>query len=332
MANNRLTRSGLCCWVIMTSAVCLSAGEAAPAPAAKQQSNDTTQPDGARIGVERRKEQAGSSRRMQSDEVRAFRDTALDVSFPSQGLTLRGWMYRPAGAGPFPAVIWNHGSERQPRAHPELGMFYTRHGFVLFLPVRHGHEPSPGRYIQDVLDEFANGVDDRALVQQKSVELHDEYNADVVAAVEWMKTRPFVDADRIAISGCSYGGIQTLLAAEQDLGVRACVSFAPAAISWANTKLRDRLALAARGAKSPVFLLQARNDYSIGPSETLGPLLKSARGTNRSKIYPPFGTTPQEGHGGFATWEEGIAIWGDDVVDFLRQAGLMEDEPTSMDR
>ena len=32
------------------------------------------------------------------------------VSFPSGGNTLSGVVYRPAGAGPFPAVLWNHGS------------------------------------------------------------------------------------------------------------------------------------------------------------------------------------------------------------------------------
>src|SRR5436190_10685647 len=83
---------------------------------------------------------------VQSEEVKAFRKTAINVSFPSNGLTLHGWLYKPAGDGPFPAVLWNHGSERMPTAHPELGKFYTSHGYVVFLPVRHGHAPSPGEY------------------------------------------------------------------------------------------------------------------------------------------------------------------------------------------
>ena len=36
------------------------------------------------------------------------------VSFPSGDLTLRGFLYRPTGPGPFPAIVWNHGSEPKP--------------------------------------------------------------------------------------------------------------------------------------------------------------------------------------------------------------------------
>ena len=153
--------------------------------------------------------------------------------------------------------------------------------------------------------------------------MQDSYNRDVAAAVDWIKKQPFVDADRIVITGCSYGGIQTLLAAEKGLGAKAFVPFAPAAMSWANTDLQNRLTECARNAKVPVFLIQAKNDYNIGPSETLGPVLKAKGGLNRSKVYPAFGTMPQEGHGGFACWEQGIAVWGPDVLAFLKESGVM---------
>ena len=80
-----------------------------------------------------------------------------------------------------------------------------------------------------------------------------------------------------------------------------------------------------------MFLIQAKNDYSIGPSEVLGPIVKEKGGLNRAKLYPAFGTTPQDGHAGFACWEEGIAIWGPDVLEFLRAAG-MPGECTSKSR
>src|SRR6185503_16194611 len=35
---------------------------------------------------------------------------AETISFPSGALTLRGVLYRPPGPGPFPAVLYNHGS------------------------------------------------------------------------------------------------------------------------------------------------------------------------------------------------------------------------------
>ena len=57
----------------------------------------------------------------QSDAAKEFRKTAIDVTYPSNGMTLHGWLYRPAGDGPFPAIIWNHGSEKDPKAqHDEI--------------------------------------------------------------------------------------------------------------------------------------------------------------------------------------------------------------------
>src|SRR5436305_7038425 len=264
-----------------------------------------------------------------SAELREFRKTAIPVQFPSNGLMLHGWIYKPQGTGPFPAVVWNHGSEQEPTAHPDLGKFYTSHGFVLFLPVRHGHKPSPGEYIQDVIDRFQSQARDRTSFQKKVVELQDVYNQDVVAAIRWIQEQPFVDRKHIVVTGCSYGGIQTLLTAEQNLGVSAFVSFAPGAMSWANVELRNRLLTAVRAAKAPVFLIQAENDYNLGPSEVLGPVIRAQGFLNRAKVYPAFGTTHQEGHAGFACWEEGIAIWGPDVLDFLAQAGVPAPIPTA---
>ena len=40
------------------------------------------------------------------------------VTFKSGSLTLVGYLFKPAGRGPFPAVLWNHGSERNPGGGP----------------------------------------------------------------------------------------------------------------------------------------------------------------------------------------------------------------------
>ncbi len=47
------------------------------------------------------------------------------VSFQSGEFTLKGYLYKPKGFGPFPAMIWNHGSEKEPGFQPELAAFYT---------------------------------------------------------------------------------------------------------------------------------------------------------------------------------------------------------------
>jgi dipeptidyl aminopeptidase/acylaminoacyl peptidase len=59
-------------------------------------------------------------------------------------MTLQGWIYKPAGKGPFPAVLYNHGSDKAPGWFPTLGKYWTSKGYVFFVPHRRGHGRSPG--------------------------------------------------------------------------------------------------------------------------------------------------------------------------------------------
>jgi carboxymethylenebutenolidase len=243
------------------------------------------------------------------------------VSFHLEtGETLHGFLYKPVGKGPFPAGLWNHGSDKKPGWQPFLASFYVAQGYVFFVPHRRGHGRSEGEYIRDLQDTIRATVRDGNAAAARDVELHERYNEDVVAAVSWLKSQPYVDANRIVMTGVSFGGIQTVLSAEKGLGVRAFIPFAPAAMSWrGNPPLRTRLKTAVEKAQAPIFLIQAQNDYDLGPSEVLGEVLRKKGPPNRSKVYPPFGTTHQEGHGAFATTTAGIAIWGPDVLAFLRE-------------
>src|SRR5262250_1264776 len=93
------------------------------------------------------------------------------VSFPSGDLTLRGFLYKPQGDGPFPAIIWNHGSEKYPGQQRNLARFYTKQGFVFFLPHRHGHGQSPGDYIEDTIGKYMATEKNRTLAEKRFVEL-----------------------------------------------------------------------------------------------------------------------------------------------------------------
>ena len=236
-----------------------------------------------------------------------------EVVFHSGKLELHGFLWRPNGPGPFPAVLWNHGSEKLPGSQPHLAEFYTSHFYVFFVPHRRGQGRSPGAYMQDLVEQAPPGARAR-----RAVELHDEDVADVVAALDFLKSQTFVDPARIAISGCSYGGIQTLLAGERDLGVKALVPFAAAAKSWENNPLlQDRLLAAIAREKAPVFLLQAKNDFSLAPSHALTKEAEKKHRDFQSKIYPEFGKDRQDGHWGFCT--SGTDIWGADVLSFLAE-------------
>jgi len=224
-----------------------------------------------------------------------------EVTFDSGKLQLHGFLWKPSGDGPFPGILWNHGSEKFPGSQPSLATFYTSHSYVFFIPHRRGQGRSPGTYIQNLVDQAPSSVRGRRLI-----ELLDEQVTDVAAALTFLRSKTFVDSSRIALSGCSYGGIETLLAGEHDLGVKALIPFAPGAMSWErNPELSIRLSRAIELATAPVFLLQAENDYSLGPSYK----------DFRSKIYSAFGNSPQDGHWGFCS--SATDLWGSDVLAFL---------------
>jgi carboxymethylenebutenolidase len=234
-----------------------------------------------------------------------------EVVFPGAGRELHGFLWKPEGTGPFPAILWNHGSEKLPGSQPALAAFYTAHAYVFFVPHRRGQGRSPGEYIQDLVAQAPPRERPRRMV-----ELQQAAVTDVIAAVDYLKTLPFVDVTRIAISGCSYGGIQTLLAGEHELGVRALVPFAPGAMSWErNEPLQDRLVRSVEQAKAPVLLLQAQNDYSLGPSHALSKAAGRKHKDFQSKIYPAFGSSHQDGHWGFCS--KATDVWGNDVLAFL---------------
>ena len=93
-------------------------------------------------------------------------------------------------------------------------------------------------------------------------------------------------------------------------------------MSWSDRRIQELLERSLRKATGPVLILQAHNDYSLGPGTVLG---KSAapRG-GRSMVYPNFGSTAQDGHWRFATSQAGIDIWGSDVLAFI--AAAFDDE------
>jgi dienelactone hydrolase len=236
------------------------------------------------------------------------------VTFLSGPRTLGGFLYRPAGAGPFPAVVFNHGSEPLPGSKPDQATFYVGHGFVLFVPHRRGQGRSTraGAYINTAYDPDA--PDSTAFADELVAQ-----SDDVMAAIAYVASLPYVDGKRIATAGCSLGGIESLLAAERGTGIVAAVDFAGAAITWAkNAPLRERMKIAARNAKVPVFFIQAENDYDTTPSRVLSEEMKQAGKPMQVHIFPPNGTGAREGHGLCRGGEH--PPWGDEVLAFLAAA------------
>jgi dienelactone hydrolase len=234
-----------------------------------------------------------------------------EVTFPSGNLVLHGFISRPSGQGPFPAILYNHGSEPRPGTKPEVAELFNSHGFVFFVPHRRGQGRSPKDGRVFALQQSAGGA-----LQLNEMQLEDQ-----LAALAYLKSLPYVDKERIAVAGCSFGGIQTILAveanADKKLGLRAAVDFAGAAETWQSSPgLQERMLRAVRKATVPVMFVQAQNDYDLTPSRVLSKELEQAGKPYKLAIYPPYGTSVQDGHGGFC-FRGGASIWGPDVLSFI---------------
>lgn len=243
------------------------------------------------------------------------------VSFPSGNLTLRGVLFKPEGPGPFPAVVYNHGSAPgmlSKEAFDALGPVFVRHGWVFFGPYRRGQglSASAGPYIRDEITAAEKKGGIRAAAARMIRLLETDHLNDQLAARAWLSKQPFVQPRRVAVAGNSFGGIETVLGAEH-ADYCAAVDSAGGAESWAEApELQSLMTQTVRNSKAPIFFFQAANDFDLSPSRTLGAAMKSAGKECEIKIYPAFGKSTMDGHtfGYF-----GSSVWADDVFRFLNQ-------------
>jgi dienelactone hydrolase len=249
------------------------------------------------------------------------------VVVPSGKLQLKAFLWKPNGPGPFPTVLFNHGSGGVDADHTaglpiteaaeKLAPLFLKHGYAFLYLFRRGQGLSAdqGPFIQDILrqEEAAKGKDARQHLQ--FLLSTTDHLDDVLAALAFLKATPTIDVKRIAIVGHSFGGQLTLLAAERDDTVRAAVTFAAAANSWEPShELRERLRSAVDRTAAPIMLIQAANDYSTAPGQQLADELRGLHKSYVLKIYPPVGQTPDDGHNFLYL---GIPQWEHDVFGFL---------------
>src|SRR5262249_28326736 len=157
-------------------------------------------------------------------------------------------------AGPFPAVLFNHGSGhasgrgpdgRPDERHPEqLGPIFARHGYVFFHLYRRGEGLSRGQ------GQASGDAMDQAMAKQGPVGrnatqlwLLDTLELrDALKALKGLRALPQADRRRIAVVGPSFGAPLSVSLAGRDPPLRAAVAFAPGAVSWESSPpLRARL-------------------------------------------------------------------------------------------
>ena len=105
-----------------------------------------------------------------------------------------------------------------------LAQFFTAHGYAFFLP---------GRYPHEELDHPTKGnTNSTKASPSKSTQQSEARNADLLAAISWVKGQSYIDENRIVLCGHSAGAIQALLVSAKTPEIRGTITFSVGAISW----------------------------------------------------------------------------------------------------
>ncbi len=117
-------------------------------------------------------------------------------------------IFRPAGAGPFPMVIMNHGrapSEKRATQGRQRFEAFSRYmvdkGFVVLLPTRVGYAGTYGDF-----DPESTGSCSAMRLEPQAQAASDQ----VLATLAFAKTLPYVDASRWIVAGQSVGGLTSV--------------------------------------------------------------------------------------------------------------------------
>ncbi|WP_029924050.1 alpha/beta hydrolase [Nocardia otitidiscaviarum] len=147
--------------------------------------------------------------------------TRHDITFPSSDARCSAWLYLPDDAGTHAAVVMAHGlgAVRELRLDAYAERFADAGYAVLVFDYRHlGASEGQPRQLIDIRRQL------------------DDWHA----ALTYVRARPDIDTDRIAIWGSSLGGGHVLQISAEDPHLRAVVSQCPFTDGPASTLARTR--------------------------------------------------------------------------------------------
>jgi dienelactone hydrolase len=260
-----------------------------------------------------------------------------DVRVPAHGgrTTLAITILRPSGDGPFGAVILNHGvplTERGRRLEsPEMllhtAMAFAQRGYAVLMPLRRGFGATGGEFAED--PGACAAADYRAGERAAA--------ADVLAAYDFARRLPYVDAKRMILAGQSAGGVAALYSAAQaPAGLVAVLAFGAGrgadplhpGVPCAGERLAVVFDEVGRTLEAPALLYYAQNDRFFGPEASRGWFARLKAGGARAEyvLQPPFGAN---GHYVF-TDAAGSAQWLPVVERFLERHGISFPTPPAL--
>jgi carboxymethylenebutenolidase len=248
------------------------------------------------------------------------------VLVQSGKLTLKALLWRPAGAGPFPSIIFCHGSYGSSDTIHDpvqqislLGPGFAKNGYIFLGLFRRGVGLSQGQGVNsaELMDEASKekGQEGRNKIQLQQLET--DQLQDMISGIRFLQGRRDANADRIAIAGHSFGGSLALLVAEREPRIKAVVIFSGGGYSWDRSpQLRTRLISAVKNITAPVMIIHAQNDYSVNPGYALDSVRDQLKKPHLLKIYPAIGNSQNDGHNLVFL---SIETWQADVLKFLHE-------------
>ena len=230
---------------------------------------------------------------------------------------LQTTVFRPNGPGPFPLLIINHGKEAGEPRHQARDRFiymataFVKRGYAVMVPMRQGFADSSGRYADHGCNMTANGYSQAE---------------DVRATIDYARTLPWVDDQRIVVAGQSYGGLATIALGTQSIpGVRGLINFAGGlrddgnGCDWRSALVR---AFADYGAGNRIdsLWMYGINDSLFNPelASRMHAAFTRAGGHARLVTYGPF---KRDAHGMLAS-RDGQKVWWAEVERFLKQVDM----------
>ena len=211
-------------------------------------------------------------------------------------------LYKPTGAGPFPAVLVLHTSSGlRPADHSYAGKL-AEAGYVCLVP-----------------DFFkAYGLSQKTRQQTFTTHAQSLY-ADFASAIDMLKKMKEVQADRIGAVGFSNGGYWALMLAAKGQ-VQAGVSYYGAVNGAGTDNSLSAFQAAFTGKSSPVLVLHGVRDDTVAVrfAESLVSILKSANAPHEFKLYPNAGHSYERGNldseAAADSWEQTLRFFNATLV------------------
>ena len=156
----------------------------------------------------------------------------VPVTIDGEQVKLATITYKPDGGGPFPVLIFHHGSTgrgtdpsifTRPSNPKALAEWFTARAWAVVLPSRRGRGGSEGLYDEGFALDRSEGY---SCEENLSLPGADRALRDIDAITTVILAQPFVDRSRFAVGGISRGGILTIAwTGRQPQQPRAAINF-----------------------------------------------------------------------------------------------------------